>query len=248
VQALDFAIVERLHFPEHSSYPLFRVVIRKNVAEPFQVQNIGRQFVSPQHWTEFWCRSRYESKPYKSRKHCRRITKLMIFVELFQRINRRPFLASQSLPHLRTVGTPIVRTHISFISGGIKRTHRREHGLIRINCGRRGGCGFRFWQWRRGWRGAFLALGDDSGHGQDQQNHTNFIYDISSHLLFALLGCSLKQHARPGRFMRLGWRYQQMIRTFRNHAAASSSQCTGAPSVSQGSVFGLRIVKTPASL
>ena len=36
--------------------------------------------------------------------------------------------------------------------------------------------------------------------------------------------------------MRLGWRYQQMIRTFKNHAAAAFSQCTGAFPMSQGSV------------
>ena len=52
--------------------------------------------------------------------------------------------------------------------------------------------------------------------------------------------CSLGQLSRPGRFMRLGWRYQPVIRTFRNHAAVSFSQCTGGLSASQGRVFGRR--------
>jgi hypothetical protein len=56
--------------------------------------------------------------------------------------------------------------------------------------------------------------------------------------VFAWRSRPLQVRAYPGRFMRLGWRYRLLIRTFRNHAAAAFSQFTGALSASQGNVPG----------
>jgi hypothetical protein len=85
-----------------------------------------------------------------------------------------------------------------------------------------------------------LSLSKRGAHNRRKQNRTKRGANFSRHLSFAWRDRSLARIARAGRFMRLGWRYHWVIRTFRNHAAVSFSQCTGALSVSQGSVFGDR--------
>lgn len=68
---------------------------------------------------------------------------------------------------------------------------------------------------------------------QSHQNYTKLIAGFSRHP-YAYLARRSPATEGPGRLMRLGWRYLQLIRTFRNHAAAAFPQCTGALSSSQG--------------
>ena len=94
--------------------------------------------------------------------------------------------------------------------------------------------------------GAILCLGEAAALGQRQSGvHAAVASTITQ--IFALILPGISYLARPvpwnnlyalGRFMRLGWRYHGLIRTFRNHAAASFSQCTSAFRIRQGSVFG----------
>src|SRR6202008_2564791 len=53
VHLLNFPVVQRLHFSPYRSDSLLFVVVGQNVAEAFQIQYVGREFVSPQNRLEF---------------------------------------------------------------------------------------------------------------------------------------------------------------------------------------------------
>ena len=168
----------------------------------------------------------------------------MAVVELLQRIHRRPLLRPQPFAHLRPVRAPVIRVDVAFVAGGIKSAHR----------GRTWPRWCRWWRRSRErpvvlgrWDGS-LALRQRPAHAANSSRITQILSLIFLGISY-LAWCDrpLRQRAGLGRFMRLGWRYHQMIRTFRNHAAVSFSQCTGALSASQGSVLAWKTVSPETS-